>query len=83
MLDRFGSHLWVCLFLFLVLNLCSKPDDNFHLIFPNLSIFAVTLAVFTFNYISTDGSANYFIGAVLVMMYFIILSAFYFVPEVL
>jgi len=60
-----------------------KPDDNFHLIFPNLSIFAVTLAVFTFNYISTDGSANYFIGAVLVMMYFIILSAFYFVPEVL
>lgn len=55
-------------------------SEAFHLIFPNLSIFAVTLSVFTFNYISTDGSTNYFVGCVLVIMYVLLISAFYFVP---
>eukprot|EP01126_Amoeba_proteus_P036514 TRINITY_DN3728_c0_g1_i1.p1 TRINITY_DN3728_c0_g1~~TRINITY_DN3728_c0_g1_i1.p1 ORF type:complete len:663 (-),score=117.89 TRINITY_DN3728_c0_g1_i1:1323-3311(-) len=59
----------------------SKPGDTFHLIFPTVSIFAVTLSVFAFNYISMDGNTNYFIGCVLVTMYVLLITTFYFVPS--
>jgi len=54
--------------------------EEFYLIFPNLSIFSVTLAAITFNYIQSDGRTNYFIGAVLVVMYILLIAAFYYIP---
>src|SRR3546814_256792 len=53
----------------------------FNLLFPLLNVFAVILAVITFNYISTEGKTNYFVGSSMVIMYILLLSAFYFVPK--
>jgi len=52
----------------------------FHLVFPLLNVFSVILAVLTFNYISSEGKTNYFVGTSLVIMYLLIIAAFYFVP---
>jgi len=58
----------------------SSPEARFILVFPFLSIFSVIIAVFTLIFVCKEGHTNYFIGIVLVMMYLILISAFYFVP---
>jgi Ca2+:H+ antiporter len=59
----------------------SATDEKFILIFPTLSIFAVILAVLTLVFVCKEGHTNYFIGIVLLMMYLILISAFYFIPS--
>jgi len=54
--------------------------STFHLIFPLMSVFSVILAVLTFNYISSEGHSNYFVGSVLVVMYILFIASFYFTP---
>lgn len=57
------------------------PNEQFKLIFPILNVFSVMLAVFTLVFVSREGHTNYFIGSVLFVMYIILISAFYFIPE--
>lgn len=59
----------------------SSADEKFILIFPTLSIFAVILAVLTLVFVCKEGHTNYFIGIVLLMMYLILISSFYFIPS--
>eukprot|EP01125_Pyxidicula_operculata_P006261 TRINITY_DN2174_c0_g1_i1.p1 TRINITY_DN2174_c0_g1~~TRINITY_DN2174_c0_g1_i1.p1 ORF type:complete len:658 (-),score=76.15 TRINITY_DN2174_c0_g1_i1:268-2241(-) len=63
-----------------IANASEPVPTPFPLVFPLLSVFAVILAVFTFNYIAAEGSTNYFIGASLVIIYLCLVSSFYFVP---
>jgi len=55
--------------------------STFHLIFPLMSVFAVILAVLTFNYISAEGKTNYFVGSTMVIMYVLLVASFYFIPD--
>jgi len=55
--------------------------STFHLIFPLMSVFAVILAVLTFNYISAEGKTNYFVGSTMVIMYTLLVASFYFIPD--
>jgi Ca2+:H+ antiporter len=57
-------------------------DSGFHLIFPLMSVFAVILAVLAFNYISSEGKTNYFVGSSMVIMYILLIASFYFIPDV-
>ena len=54
---------------------------SFVMIFPILEVFLVILSVIILNYLSIDGRANYFHGSVLVLVYLMIVIAFFFVPE--
>eukprot|EP01125_Pyxidicula_operculata_P022220 TRINITY_DN896_c0_g1_i3.p1 TRINITY_DN896_c0_g1~~TRINITY_DN896_c0_g1_i3.p1 ORF type:complete len:327 (-),score=74.72 TRINITY_DN896_c0_g1_i3:73-1053(-) len=66
-----------------IFNETTEYKQPFHLIFPILSVYAVILAVIAFNYIlGSEGNANYFLGASLVSMYFLLIASFFFVPEV-
>jgi Ca2+:H+ antiporter len=64
-----------------MLGATGKNGEPFNLIFPLLAVFAVMLAVITFNYISSEGKTNYFVGASMVIIYLILVASFYFVPE--
>lgn len=64
-----------------ILGATGKNGEPFNLIFPLLAVFAVMLAVITFNYISSEGKTNYFVGASMVIIYLILVASFYFVPE--
>jgi len=65
--------------LVLIAGLVTK--STFHLIFPLMSVFSVILAVLTFNYISSEGKTNYFVGSTMVIMYILLVAAFYFIPD--
>uniref|UniRef100_A0A6B2KZL9 Sodium/calcium exchanger membrane region domain-containing protein n=1 Tax=Arcella intermedia TaxID=1963864 RepID=A0A6B2KZL9_9EUKA len=67
--------------LVLLSSIISNDSSNFHLVFPLMSVFAVLLAVLTFNYISAEGNTNYFVGSVLVVMYILLIASFYFIPN--
>lgn len=58
----------------------SRTQERFLLIFPALSIFSVILAVLTLIFVCREGHTNYFIGSVLVMMYLMLITTFYFIP---
>ena len=48
------------------------------LLFNPFSFFAIIMSVVIVNYISIEGIANYFKGAVLVSCYLLFITAFYF-----
>eukprot|EP01125_Pyxidicula_operculata_P013873 TRINITY_DN459_c1_g1_i1.p1 TRINITY_DN459_c1_g1~~TRINITY_DN459_c1_g1_i1.p1 ORF type:complete len:723 (-),score=152.84 TRINITY_DN459_c1_g1_i1:166-2166(-) len=76
-LIQMPALIWISM----ITNANSGDATPFHLVFPVLSVFAVILAVMTFNYISSEGTTNYFIGASLVIIYLCLVSAFYFVKS--
>jgi len=65
-----------------ILAIAFSADQSFHLIFPLMSVFSVILSVITFNYISSEGHANYFVGSILVIMYILFIASFFFTPLV-
>lgn len=58
-----------------------NKDDPFNLIFSMFSVFAVIISVITFNYISQEGKTNYFIGTSLLVIYLILVAAFFFIQN--
>jgi Ca2+:H+ antiporter len=56
-------------------------NPGFTLIFPLLDLVAVFLAMIIVNYISIEGKSNYFTGSALILVYVLLVSAFYFVPS--
>jgi len=56
-------------------------EPSFTLIFPTLDLFAVIFSVTILNYITFDGKANYFQGAALIIIYALLVAAFWFVPN--
>jgi len=55
-----------------------RAEDSMTLLFTPLSLFAIIMSVVIVNYISIEGVANYFKGAVLVACYCLFITAFYF-----
>jgi Ca2+:H+ antiporter len=56
-------------------------SSAFALIFPPLDVFAVFVAVIILAYIVIDGRCNYFEGSALVLVYIVLIAAFYFQPN--
>jgi len=52
--------------------------DSMILVFPTFSFFAIIMSVIIVNYLSIEGIANYFKGAVLVSCYVLFIIAFYY-----
>jgi len=52
------------------------------LVFPAFSVFAIIMSVIIVNYISTEGTTNYFKGASLTIIYLLFVAAFYFTQTV-
>eukprot|EP01102_Stenamoeba_stenopodia_P006432 TRINITY_DN1760_c0_g1_i1.p1 TRINITY_DN1760_c0_g1~~TRINITY_DN1760_c0_g1_i1.p1 ORF type:complete len:840 (+),score=175.13 TRINITY_DN1760_c0_g1_i1:317-2836(+) len=59
----------------------NEGEPSFTLIFPALDLFAVIFSVTILNYITFDGKANYFQGAALIIIYALLVAAFWFVPN--
>ncbi|EFA85329.1 DUF307 family protein [Heterostelium album PN500] len=57
-----------------------SSSGSFTLIFPVMDFFAVFFSVVVMNLVFTNGKTNYFIGSILVIVYLIIVVAFYFTP---
>ncbi|KAG9489830.1 hypothetical protein GDO78_005643 [Eleutherodactylus coqui] len=55
--------------------------SGFTLIFSDLHLWASMFSVILMNYIFMDGKCDYFQGTVLVMVYFILLSMYFFAPS--
>eukprot|EP01028_Stygiella_incarcerata_P008014 TRINITY_DN337_c0_g1_i1.p1 TRINITY_DN337_c0_g1~~TRINITY_DN337_c0_g1_i1.p1 ORF type:complete len:682 (-),score=138.92 TRINITY_DN337_c0_g1_i1:94-2139(-) len=53
---------------------------SFTLVFPYFDVFAVFVSVLVIQYISIDGRCNYFEGSALVLIFVILLAAFYYMP---
>jgi len=58
-----------------------SPAHSFLLIFPTLNLFAIIVSVIIVNYISINGRTNYFEGPSLLLVYIVLIMAFYFVPD--
>ncbi len=50
----------------------------FNLIFPRWDVVGTMLSVFLFTYIYAEGKSNYFKGSILVLIYVVVLTGFYF-----
>ncbi len=57
-----------------------QTAHSFIMVFPSLNVFAIIFSVIIVNYISMDGKSNYFEGTALIIVYIILVTAFYFVP---
>jgi Ca2+:H+ antiporter len=55
-------------------------NQGFTLIFPGWDLCAILFAVFILSYIYIEGKSNYFKGAILLLAYLVVMSAFLFVP---
>eukprot|EP01114_Cavostelium_apophysatum_P008143 TRINITY_DN2044_c0_g1_i1.p1 TRINITY_DN2044_c0_g1~~TRINITY_DN2044_c0_g1_i1.p1 ORF type:complete len:761 (-),score=135.07 TRINITY_DN2044_c0_g1_i1:79-2361(-) len=58
-----------------------NPLGSFILIFPTLDLFAIIFSVLMVNYISINGRTNYFEGTAMLLVYILLMVAFYFVPD--
>eukprot|EP01112_Ceratiomyxa_fruticulosa_P015194 TRINITY_DN4445_c0_g1_i1.p1 TRINITY_DN4445_c0_g1~~TRINITY_DN4445_c0_g1_i1.p1 ORF type:complete len:747 (+),score=137.12 TRINITY_DN4445_c0_g1_i1:154-2394(+) len=67
----------VLVFISAVMNHLSA-DNSFTLIFPLMDFYFIFFSVLILNLIYSNGKTNYFIGCALVVIYFIIISSFYF-----
>ncbi|KAJ3412407.1 hypothetical protein HDV05_000765 [Chytridiales sp. JEL 0842] len=56
-------------------------QDTFSLVFPRWDLVAVIISVFTLTYLYIEGKSNYFKGAMLLMAYGILMSAFFYAPN--
>jgi Ca2+:H+ antiporter len=55
-----------------------SSGNSFILVFPLFSVFAIIMSVIIINYISIEGSTNYFKGSALVIVYLLFAVAFYY-----
>ena len=60
---------------------CSNAEESFKFVFPQHDVVMIFMAVLIMNYITMDGRCNYFVGAVLLLVYLVVLSSFWFVPN--
>lgn len=54
-----------------------NPDMIFSLIFPRWDIVATLASIYLFTYIYAEGKSNYFKGVILILIYVVVLVAFY------
>lgn len=52
----------------------------FTLIFPQWDLYAVAMSTFLLTYIYIEGKSNYFKGSMLLLVYFILVSTFLYLP---
>jgi len=58
-----------------------QGEKIFSMIFSNIDIYCILMAVIIITYASNDGRTNYFTGAMFIMFYACMLAGFYFVPD--
>lgn len=57
-------------------------DKIFSLIFPHWDFIASLVGVYMFTYIYTEGKSNYFKGSILIFLYLVLISGFYFALKI-
>lgn len=57
-------------------------EKIFSLIFPHWDFIASLLGVYMFTYIYTEGKSNYFKGSILIFLYIVLISGFYFALKI-
>lgn len=57
-------------------------DKIFSLIFPHWDFIASLIGVYMFTYIYTEGKSNYFKGSILIFLYVVLISGFYFALQI-
>ncbi|KAJ3031428.1 UNVERIFIED_CONTAM: hypothetical protein HDU68_004118 [Siphonaria sp. JEL0065] len=57
-----------------------KNKDTFTLVFPRWDVIAVLFGVFTVTYLYIEGKSNYFKGAMLLLAYGVLMTAFGYAP---
>ena len=55
-------------------------EGGFTLVFPSWDFYGLLFGVFILSYIYIEGKSNYFKGAMLGVAYFVVMTAFYYVP---
>lgn len=73
----------VLIFLGAILQAVDPTAPDFVLVFPLLCISSCIFAVMTFNYVLQEGKTNYFIGTALLTIYLLLVTSFYFVPQII
>ncbi|KXS18252.1 hypothetical protein M427DRAFT_225441 [Gonapodya prolifera JEL478] len=58
-----------------------ESSQGFTLVFPTLDCFAMMISLLLLSWVYSEGTANYFKGAMLLLTYFVIMSVFYFAPR--
>lgn len=79
------SAIQICLLQLPVLVLISAiffhtPTTEFTLMFPRMNLFIIMFSVLLLNYLTIHGRSNYFDGSALLIVYLLIVAAFFFVP---
>ncbi|CUM65523.1 uncharacterized protein PRCAT00003169001 [Priceomyces carsonii] len=55
----------------------TKVDNMFALVFPRWDIIAALISIYLFTYIYAEGKSNYFKGAILILIYIVVLVGFW------
>lgn len=76
---QFGAHL------FSTASNSETPSSHhsrseFTLVFPQWEFYCLAFAVFLLTYVYLEGKSNYFKGALLLLTYFVLITAFFFEP---
>ncbi len=58
----------------------TRTASEFTLVFPQWEFYCLAFAVFLLTYVYLEGKSNYFKGALLLLTYFVLISAFFFEP---
>lgn len=67
-----------CLVLYSIYQNFENVEQTFTLIFPLWDIIATLISIYLFTYIYAEGKSNYFKGVILILIYVVVLSGFWF-----
>ena len=67
-----------CLVLYSIYQNFENVEQTFTLIFPRWDIIATLISIYLFTYIYAEGKSNYFKGVILILIYVVVLSGFWF-----
>ena len=67
-----------CLVLYSIYQNFENVEQTFTLIFPRWDIIATLISIYLFTYIYAEGKSNYFKGVILMLIYVVVLSGFWF-----
>ena len=67
-----------CLVLYSIYQNFENVEQTFTLIFPRWDIITTLISIYLFTYIYAEGKSNYFKGVILILIYVVVLSGFWF-----
>ncbi|KAL6449684.1 VNX1 Low affinity vacuolar monovalent cation/H(+) antiporter [Candida maltosa Xu316] len=67
-----------CLVIYSIYKNYVNVEQTFTLVFPRWDIIATLISIYLFTYIYAEGKSNYFKGVILMLIYFVVMSGFWF-----